>query len=199
MPDFKDDMLKLLDELKVIKEKGSKLGREITGELSHQLKQAISLTERAIRGELNQTDWQKATGPLMLSLGKADVARQGADVTVVALGYARRKALAAAEQLAGEIDVEVIDPRTLEPLDLDTILASLEKTGRLLVVHESPTRCGVGSEIVRRVVEKGFDYLDAEPRVFGGADLPIPFSPGLEDVCLPQPDTIVTQIRNLVA
>ena len=74
MPDFKDDMIRLQDELKVIKEKSSKLGREITGEQSHQLEQAISLTEKAIHGELNQVDWQKATGPLMLSLGKADVA-----------------------------------------------------------------------------------------------------------------------------
>ncbi len=138
-------------------------------------------------------------GEWIVPLGQADVARQGSDVTVVALGYMRRKVLAAAEQLSGEIDVEVIDPRSLEPLDLDTILASLEKTGRLLIVHESPTRCGVGSEIVRRVVENGFDYLDAEPRVLGGANLPIPFSPALEDACLPQQDTIVAQIRRLVA
>ena len=138
-------------------------------------------------------------GEWIVPLGQADVARAGTDVTVVALGYARRKALAAADQLAGEIDVEVIDPRTLEPLDLDTILTSLEKTGRLLIVHESPTRGGVGAEIVRRVVESGFDLLDTEPRVLGGANQPIPFSPGLEDACLPQPDTIAAQIRAMVA
>lgn len=138
-------------------------------------------------------------GEWIVPLGAADVARPGTDVTVVALGYARRQALAAAAQLAAEISVEVVDPRSIVPLDLDTILASLAKTGRLLVVHEAPRRCGVGAEIVRRVVEAGFDCLDAPPRVLGGADLPIPFSPALEPACLPQPDTIAAAIRELVA
>ena len=137
-------------------------------------------------------------GEWVVPLGVADVAREGDDATVVALGYARRKALAAAERLAGEISLEVIDPRTLEPLDMDTIGRSVAKTGRLLVVHESPTRCGVGAEIVRRVVAEAFDHLDAPPRVLGGANLPIPFSPPLEKVCLPQVDTIVEAVRQLV-
>jgi len=136
-------------------------------------------------------------GEWVVPLGKADVARQGNDVTVIALGYTRRKALAAAEKLSPEISVEVIDPRSIVPLDLETILASIEKTGRVLVVHESPTRCGVGAEIVRRIVEEGFDHLDAPPKVLGGADLPIPFSPALEPACLPQEDTIAEAIQEL--
>ncbi len=138
-------------------------------------------------------------GEWVVPLGSAAVAREGTDITVVACGYARRKALAAAARLEGEISLEVIDPRTLVPLDLETILDSVGKTGRLLVVHEAPTRNGVGAEIVRRVVATGFDLLDAPPMVLGGADLPIPFSPGLEDACLPQVETIVEAVRRLAA
>ena len=138
-------------------------------------------------------------GEWIVPLGSADVAREGTDITVIAVGYMRRKALAAAERLAGEISVEVVDPRTIVPLDMKTILGSIEKTGRVLVVHESPRRCGVGAEIVSRIVDEGFDYLDAPPKVFAGADLPIPFSPALEPACLPQVDTIAEAIRGLVA
>ena len=137
-------------------------------------------------------------GEWLVPLGKADVARKGSDITVIATAYARRKALAAAQTLEGEISVEVIDPRTLVPLDMETILASVAKTGRVMVVHESWTRNGVGAEIVRRIVEEGFDYLDAPPIVHAGADLPIPFSPPLEEVCLPQTETIADKIREIV-
>ncbi len=137
-------------------------------------------------------------GEWIVPLGKAEVVREGTDVTVLAVAYTRRKALAAAEKLNGEISVEVVDPRTIYPLDMQTILGSVKKTGRLLIVHESPTRCGIGAEIVRRVVEEGFDSLDAAPKVLGGADLPIPFSPPLEHACLPQVETITAAIRALV-
>jgi len=137
-------------------------------------------------------------GEWVVPLGKAEIVREGTDVTVVAAGYVRHKAVAAAEQLADAVSVEVIDPRTIVPLDLAAILASLRKTGRLLVVHESPARCGIGAEIVRRVVAEGFGLLEAPPRVLAGADLPIPFSPPLEEVCIPQEDTIVAAIRGLM-
>jgi len=137
-------------------------------------------------------------GEWIVPLGKAEVVREGTDVTVVATAYSRHKALKAASELAGRISVEIVDPRTLVPLDMDTILHSVAKTGRLLVVHESPTRCGIGAEIVRRVVDEGFDYLDAPPRVHAGADLPIPFSPPLEDACLPQVETIIHAVEDLI-
>ncbi|NLF17019.1 MAG: alpha-ketoacid dehydrogenase subunit beta [Lentisphaerae bacterium] len=136
-------------------------------------------------------------GEWLVPLGQAEVVREGRDVTVVALGMTRRKALAAAAMLEGEISVEVIDPRTLVPLDMGTLAASIRKTGRLLVVHEAPTRNGFGAEVVRRVVEECFDDLDSPPRVLGGADLPIPFSPGLEQACIPQVATIVEAIRSV--
>ena len=137
-------------------------------------------------------------GEWLVPLGEADVAREGTDVTVIATAYARRKALAAAEELDGEISVEVVDPRTIVPLDIATILASVAKTGRVMVVHESNTRCGIGAEIVRRIVAEGFDYLDAPPIVHAGRDVPTPFSPPLDKAALPQTDTIVREIRKLV-
>jgi len=144
------------------------------------------------------------TGPVpdgehLVPLGSADVKREGADITVVAVSYAVVKALQAAEALAGEISVEVVDPRSLVPLDLDTILASVGKTGRLFVVHEAPERGGIGSEIVRRVVEQGFDLLHAPPRVLGSRNTPMPYSPVLEDACIPQAGDIVRVVREMVA
>jgi len=144
-----------------------------------------------IRGPVPDGEW-------VVPLGSADVKREGQDVTVVAISYAVHKALEAAEALAGEIDVAVIDPRTLAPLDVDTILQSVEKTGRLLVVHEAPGQGGAGAEIVRQVTEKGFEYLRRPPRVLGGLNTPMPYSPPLEDACLPQVGDIVRTVRGLV-
>ena len=103
----------------------------------------------------------------------------------------------AADALAAEISVEVIDPRTLVPLDLATILESLAKTGRLLVVHEAPARGGAGAEIVRRITAAGFDTLKVPPRVLGGADTAMPYSPHLEDACIPQPADIARVAREM--
>jgi pyruvate dehydrogenase E1 component beta subunit len=136
-------------------------------------------------------------GEWIVPLGRAEVVREGRDVTVVAMGYARRKVLAAATGMEGEISLEVVDPRTLVPLDMETIAASVRKTGRLLVVHEAPTRGGFGAEVVRRVIEECFEDLDAPPEVLGGADLPIPFSPTLEKACIPREETIVEAVRKL--
>ena len=143
------------------------------------------------------------TGPVpegehVVPLGSAEVKRRSTDVTVVAWSYALHKVLAAAEQLAGRISVEVVDPRSLQPLDLDTILDSVRRTGRLLVVHEAPERGGMGAEIVRRVVEADFGALRAAPRVLGAADSPMPYSPPLEDACIPQRWDIVKAIQDLV-
>ncbi len=137
-------------------------------------------------------------GEWLVPLGSADVKRHGSDLTVVAWSYALVKVMEAAEALSGEVDVEVVDPRTLKPLDLETILESVRKTGRLLVVHEAPETGGFGAEVVRRVTEEGFDLLREAPRVLGGADLPMPYSPPLEDACIPQTWTIAEAMRDLV-
>ncbi len=142
---------------------------------------------------------QVPEGEWLVPLGEADVKREGTDLTLVAHSYAVVKALEAAANLEGEISVEVIDPRTLVPLDVDRIVASTRKTGRLLVVHEAPRRGGAGAEIIRQVVERGVDYFKAPPRVLGGRNVPMPYSPPLEDACIPQVHDIIKAARDLLA
>ncbi|MCC7499137.1 MAG: alpha-ketoacid dehydrogenase subunit beta [Bryobacterales bacterium] len=132
-------------------------------------------------------------------LGVAAKRRPGTDVTVVAYSLMASRAVEAADRVAPRIGVEVIDPRTLNPFDLPAVLDSVRKTGRLLVVHESPRRCGVGADIVRQVVECEFRSLKTAPRVLAGADLPIPFSKPLENACVPQVDDIVRAIEVIAA
>lgn len=137
---------------------------------------------------------------ILLPIGKAEVVRTGADVTIV--GYSRQLLFAqqAAEMLAREgIDCEVIDLRTISPLDMPTILASLEKTGRLVTVEEGHRSFGVGAEISARVVEQGFDLLEGPVLRVGALDTPIPFSPVLEKAAIPDPDKIAATVRSLFA
>ncbi len=147
---------------------------------------------------LRRSQAQVPEGEWLVPFGEAAVRREGHDITVVATSYAVTKALRAARALEGEVSVEVVDPRTLVPLDVQTILASLAKTGRLLVVHEAPARGGAGAEIIRRVMEDGgFDLLRAAPRVLARGDTPMPYSPPLEDAVLPQPSDIAAAIREI--
>ncbi|MHB8994271.1 MAG: alpha-ketoacid dehydrogenase subunit beta [Armatimonadota bacterium] len=141
-------------------------------------------------GEVPDTDY-------VIPLGQAKVKREGTDITVVAYSYALTKVMAAAEVLAGDVSVEVVDPRTLVPLDLETLTQSVSKTRRLLVVHEATERGGAGAEIVRQVVAQGIEWA-APPQVLGGKPVPMPYSPPLEDHCLPQVSDIVSRIRALV-
>ena len=134
-----------------------------------------------------------------LPLGRAAVVRQGGDVTVVALSRLVPEALAAAERLAAEdgIEVDVIDPRTLVPLDVETIVASVERTGRLVVAHEAVEHGGFGAEVAARVHEAAFDYLDAPIARVGAPFAPVPFSGALEDAYLPAADDVVAAVRGL--
>src|SRR5713226_8005138 len=132
--------------------------------------------------------------------GEAAIAREGTDVTVVGIAIMVNRALEAAEQLAKEgISVEVVDPRTIAPLDLATILQSVHKTGRLLVADETYAPCGIGAEIASQVMENGFDDLDAPVRRLNGAHVPIPFSPTLEKAVLPDSAAVANAIRDLLA
>jgi len=138
-------------------------------------------------------------GEYTIPLGVADVKRVGRDVTVVGIHTMVGKALLAAEQLAAEgIELEVIDPRTLVPFDEQTIVDSVKKTGRLIVSHEAYTRSGYGAEIISRVVESAFDYLDAPPLRVCARDVPVPYSAVLETAALPQVDDLVAAARALV-
>ena len=138
-------------------------------------------------------------GDVVVPLGVADVKREGRDVTVVGIHTMVGKALKAAEQLAQEgIELEVIDPRTLVPLDEAAIVDSVKKTGRLIVSHEAYTRGGYGAEIISRVVEAAFDYLDAPPLRVCARNVPVPYSAVLETEALPQVEDLVAAARALV-
>lgn len=137
-------------------------------------------------------------GEYLIPLGQADIKMEGSDITVVAISNMVPRAIEAAKELAPEISVEVIDPRTLAPLDTEKIADSVKKTNRLLILHEAPQRCGIGAEILREIVEQHFDYLDAPPRVLGGLHTPIPFSPPLEDICVPGKQEIKKAITEMM-
>lgn len=135
----------------------------------------------------------------LLPFGQAQVLREGLDVTIVATSYMSSLAMSVAEELVTQgIDVEVIDPRTLEPLDMDSILASVRKTGRLMVVDEDVERCGIGAEIGAQVMESAFDALKAPILRVGNPNLPVPYSPPLEKAVLPSTERIEAAIRELV-
>lgn len=137
--------------------------------------------------------------PYTIPFGKADVKREGKDVTIVATLFMVQKALSAAERLAKEgISAEVIDPRTLTPLDEEAILASVRKTHRLVIVHEAVKRAGSGAEIAAIVAEHAFDYLDAPIKRVAAPFTPVPFSPVLEREYIPDEDKIIAAVKEVV-
>ncbi len=136
-------------------------------------------------------------GPYTVPIGVADVKREGTDVTVVAIGALVNRALAVAEDLAGHgVSVEVVDPRTLVPLDTETILASVRKTGRLVVCDNARMTCSAASEIVAMVSERAHDALQAAPRRVAWENVPVPFSPVLEQRVLVSDDDIRDAIES---
>ncbi len=135
-------------------------------------------------------------GEHLVPLGKADVKREGSDVTVVATSLMVHRALAAAEQLQKEgISVEVIDPRSLQPLDEETMVASACKTGRVVIAHEAPAPYGAGAEIATVINRGAFGYLDMPIERVTMPFVPVPFSPPLEDYVIPKEDQIVAAVR----
>lgn len=146
-----------------------------------------------IKGPVPETDY-------VIPLGTADVKREGTDVTVVALGAMVHKALAAAETLQNEkgISLEVIDPRTMVPLDKQAIFKSVEKTNRLVIMDEEPKTGSAASEIAALVVEEMFDYLDAPIKRVCAPDTPIPFSPPLEKFWIPDADNLIEAINEII-
>jgi pyruvate dehydrogenase E1 component beta subunit len=135
----------------------------------------------------------------VIPLGKADIKRSGRDVTVIATMMCVHKALEAAEDLSADgIDVEIVDPRTLVPLDVKTIVDSVKRTGRAVIVSEDCRTGGVAAEIACRIMEVAFDYLDAPLQRVTGLDVPIPYAPPLEAVAIPQEQDIITAIQTLL-
>lgn len=143
----------------------------------------------ATKGEVPEEEY-------CIPLGKADIKREGGDVTIVATSRMVLFTLAAADSLSREgIEVEVIDPRTLVPLDLQTIITSVEKTGRAVIVHEACERGGVGAEIATQIQEQAFDYLDGPILRVANPNVPIPFARNLEAAAIPDEERISTAVR----
>ncbi len=138
--------------------------------------------------------------PYTIQLSTAEVKREGKDLTIVAYSIMIHRSLEAAEQLSEEgIEVEVVDPRTLNPLDKETIIQSVMKTGKVLVVHESSKTGGYGGELVAVIAEsEAFDFLDAPIKRLAGRDIPIPYNRNLEYHTVPQVENIVEAARDLV-
>jgi 2-oxoisovalerate dehydrogenase E1 component len=147
----------------------------------------------ALKGSVPDVDYE-------LPFGRAAVVREGKDVTVVALALMVQRTLKACETLAAEgVSVELIDPRTVAPLDMETIAGSVRKTGRLLIVDEAFAPFGIGAEIAAQMSDRSFDDLDAPIRRLNGVHTPTPYSPPLENAVVPNVDAIIHAIRELVA
>ena len=146
----------------------------------------------AVKGEVPQDDY-------VVPFGQAAIRREGKDATVIAIGGVLPTVMTAAERLASKgIAVEVIDPRTLVPLDAETLVASVKKTGRAVIVHEAHRRAGPGAEIAALLAEEAIGYLDAPILRLAAKNIPFPYNPDLERSMLPSADDIVTTIENLV-
>lgn len=142
-----------------------------------------------IEGEVPEGDYE-------IPIGEAALLRTGTDVTLVGMGRTVHTALEAADTLAEEgLQADVIDLRSLYPMDEAAVLASLEKTGRLVVVDEATPHCGIASEIGSLCIDKGFDFLNAPVKKVTAPHTPVPFSPGLEDAYMPQPDQVVAAVH----
>ena len=137
-------------------------------------------------------------GEYVVPIGQANLVRSGADLSIITYGAMLREALSAAAELADEgIDAEVLDLRTLKPLDTAAVLATARKTGKVLVAHAANRLAGLGAEIAALIADEAFEWLDAPVRRLGGLDTPVPFSPPLEDAYRPNAAKIVAAARDL--
>jgi pyruvate/2-oxoglutarate/acetoin dehydrogenase E1 component len=145
-----------------------------------------------IQGEVPEEDYA-------IPFGEAVVRREGSDVTIVAVSIMVHRALAAAEELSQMgIECEVIDPRTVYPIDYDTVIESVAKTHRLVVTHESTRRSGIGAEIVSQVTERAFDELDERPVIVAGRNVPMPYNRTLESMVIPNEERLRDAVLGLM-
>ena len=173
------------------------------GDAKGLLKSAIRDDNPVVFIEHRGLYWSKSEvpdGEVTVPIGKASVLRQGDEITVVALSSMVDPALAAAQELEGEgISVEVIDPRTISPLDIDTIANSVKKTSRMIVAHEAVEQGGIGAEIVARVQHEAFHYLDSPITRIAAPFAPVPAGPTLEKQFLPSKEKIIGAARSALA
>ncbi|MEF9427225.1 MAG: alpha-ketoacid dehydrogenase subunit beta [Candidatus Mariimomonas ferrooxydans] len=145
-----------------------------------------------IKGEVPEEEYT-------IPFGVADIKREGSDITIVAYSNMLFKSLEAAKELEKEgVSCEIVDPRTLVPLDLDTIVESVKKTGRLVVVTEACKRGSVASDISAKVTEKAFDWLDAPVKIVAGLNTPIPYNSTLEQASIPHTKDIITAVKEII-
>lgn len=138
-------------------------------------------------------------GYYTIPIGKAEIKRNGSDLTVVAIGKQVHTAMEAAEKLAVKgIEIEIVDPRSLSPLDEESILSSVAKTNRLIVMDEANPRCSMATDIAALVADKGFDTLDAPIKRITAPHTPVPFSPPLEDIYLPTSEKVIQVVSELL-
>jgi len=136
---------------------------------------------------------------IAIPIGQARVAREGTDVTIVTYGAMVHESLKAAEEISSQgIDTEIVDLRTLKPMDCETVLASARKTSRILIVHSANRLVGAGAEVAALIADEAFESLDAPVRRLGGRDVPVPFSPPLEKAYRPSVDDIANAVKELV-
>jgi pyruvate dehydrogenase E1 component beta subunit len=136
----------------------------------------------------------------LVPLGKARIVREGTDVTVIATGPLVQRALEAAEQAESDgISIEIVDPRTLQPLDVDTLVESVKKTNRAVVAHEAVTRMGFGAEVAAVLQEQAFDWLDAPIERVGAKFAPLAFAPAMEQFVVPHPADVLAAVKKTVA
>lgn len=147
----------------------------------------------AIKGEVPDENY-------VIPIGKADIKRSGKDVTIISYSYTIHKCLEAAKQLEKDgIDAEILDLRTLSPLDKEAIITSVKKTGRVLITHEAVQKFGVGAEVAAIIADSdAFYHLDRPVRRLGGEDIPIPYTPDLERMVVPQVETIYSAVKELL-
>lgn len=144
------------------------------------------------KGEVPKKDYT-------IDLGKAEIKRKGSDITIVAVSYMVLKAMEAAKELEKEgISCEIIDPGTLSPLDKDTIVSSVKKTGNIIIVHESAVNAGTGAYISQVIGEDVFDWLDGPVTILGGLNCPIPYSSKLEEAVIPSAGSIKEKVKKLL-
>jgi len=147
----------------------------------------------AVKGEVPDENY-------VIPIGKADIKRSGKDVTIISYSYTIHKCLEAAKQLEKDgIDAEILDLRTLSPLDKEAIITSVKKTGRVLITHEAVQKFGVGAEVAAIIADsEAFYHLDRPVRRLGGEDIPIPYTPDLERMVVPQVETIYSAVKELL-
>lgn len=166
------------------------------------LKTAIQDRNPVLFFEHKQLYTQKSEVPeeeYTIPFGKADIKREGNDITLIATSWMVTHALDVAEELKNEISVEVVDPRTLVPFDRETIISSIKKTGRVLVVDESPVTGGIQGEIISTIMEEAFWYMEVPPMRLGSQNTPVPFSAPLEEEVIPTKKRIKEAILKIVS